>query len=474
MHASGTTCAMASSAPQSSASADPLMLGEYPKVTGAQLKELQKRFLALMDQDADDSTKFPGAQPVSFERKHLAPPTPAGGPPHASLLAAPYFAAEKTDGVRYMLLILGEKGTFAVDRNFEMRSMPRMRFPTRADPQAHLDSTLLDGELVEDALGARKRRRDEPAEPAGSTRLRYLVYDACRVAGRSVMGEPLRTRLLAARRDVLLPRFTLAAGGAGESGEAAAHDFDAEPFGLELKDFFAMPQLPHIFSHVAPASAGSKFLYAFNDPLRRLAHGNDGIIFTPARDPYRPYTCPALIKWKPANMNSIDFKLCRRWRTQSGKTGLVPRFMLLVAQQTMTIDYDWITFSEEEHERFASDRLADTRIVECVFDPSWPTERFYPGEKPEDDRTWDHPVKMVGGWRFERVREDKKLPNDISTVRSIEVSVRDGVSGAELLHGLRPFGLNMAAAVGSAFVPNAPQGQPQTQGQPQGQPAQPQ
>ena len=61
---------------------------------------------------------------------------------------APYFAAEKTDGVRYMLLILGETGTFTVDRNFDMRRLPKMRFPTRLDPKAALDNTLLDGELI--------------------------------------------------------------------------------------------------------------------------------------------------------------------------------------------------------------------------------------------------------------------------------------------------------------------------------------
>ena len=27
----------------------------------------------------------------------------------------------------------------------------------------------------------------------------------------------------------------------------------------------------------------------------------------------------------------------------------------------------------------------------------------------------------LGGWKYERVREDKKLPNDIKTVESIKV-----------------------------------------------------
>lgn len=66
---------------------------------------------------------------------------------------------------------------------------------------------------------------------------------------------------------------------------------------VERTGSFVRPQLPHIFSHVQTAPPGAGILYAFNDPLRKLSHGNDGIIFTPARDPYRPYTCPSLLKW---------------------------------------------------------------------------------------------------------------------------------------------------------------------------------
>ena len=110
---------------------DPLMLSALPKVSGGELKQLQKRCMQLMQQD-DEPTKFPGAQPVSFERRHLAPQEP-GGRHQPSLVADPYFAAEKTDGVRYMLLIMGERGAFMVDRNFEMKRLPpSMRFPSYA------------------------------------------------------------------------------------------------------------------------------------------------------------------------------------------------------------------------------------------------------------------------------------------------------------------------------------------------------
>ena len=446
-------------------SSDPLMLPNLEKVAGQELKNLQKRCMVLMQQD-DEPQKFPGAQPVSFERKHLMPASAPGGG-YVSLLSSPYFAAEKTDGVRYMLLILGSTGAFTVDRNFDMRRLPPMRFPSRADPNVPLDNTLLDGELIIErggtgqplsnlcsigagipgsagggtgggaAAGDASAAADVSdaaggaapsggAEPARVEQLRFLAYDACRVAGRAVCDEPLRLRLMAMRREVLTPRFQLSL------AEPAA--FANDIFTLEQKDMFVLPQLPHLFSKVSQAPPDSNILYAFEDPLRRLSHGNDGIIFTPAIDPYRPYTCPSLLKWKPANMNSVDFRLQTKWRREGDKPTAQPRFVLCVAKQTSIEAFCWITFDPPTFERFANDPKADTRIIECVYDPSWETLEYNPDDQIE--RTWDNPRHVMGGWRFERIREDKLLPNDFSTVRSIQSSVRDGVTAPELLASL--------------------------------------
>lgn len=437
---------------------DPLMLSALPKVSGGELKQLQKRCMQLMQQD-DEPTKFPGAQPVSFERRHLAPQEP-GGRHQPSLVADPYFAAEKTDGVRYMLLILGAKGSFTVDRNFEMRRLPPMRFPSRRDPAAPLDNTLLDGELIADRGGTgqlipdKKRKLEEDQEEdvipePNARRMRFLVYDACRVAGKACCDEPLRERLMAVRRDVLSPRYQLSGSAAGVGA------FEGETFTVELKDFFDLPALPHIFGHVqvAPPDSTDGMLYAFHDPLRKLSHGNDGIIFTPARDPYRPYTCPALLKWKPANMNSVDFKLQTKWRREEGVPRPTARFFLCCATQGIIEPFCWITFSEADYARFSSDPLSDSRIIECVFDPAWHTVEYNPNDNEE--QTWDHPRRTPGGWRYERIREDKLLPNDKNTVSSILSSVRDGVTATELLQRLRIQASNLGA-----FAPPPQQLQP--------------
>ena len=106
------------------------MLASLPKVTETELRGLQRECIRLMRLEDD---KFPGSQPVSFERRHLTPEDEEATRRGVSLLKQEFYAAEKTDGVRYMLLIMGERGAFMVDRNFEMKRLPpTMRFPGHA------------------------------------------------------------------------------------------------------------------------------------------------------------------------------------------------------------------------------------------------------------------------------------------------------------------------------------------------------
>ena len=71
---------------------------------------------------------------------------------------------------------------------------------------------------------------------------------------------------------------------------------------------FSMAQLPNIFAQVSAGGHGAKWLYAFNDPLRKLTHGNDGIIFTPVVDPYIPGArIPLLLRCMSRHAHSTEF-----------------------------------------------------------------------------------------------------------------------------------------------------------------------
>lgn len=43
--------------------------------------------------------------------------------------------------------------------------------------------------------------------------------------------------------------------------------------------------------------------------IPHLKHENDGLVFTPVQVPYKPGTCSKLLKWKPPELNTVDFKL---------------------------------------------------------------------------------------------------------------------------------------------------------------------
>jgi len=55
---------------------------------------------------------------------------------------------------------------------------------------------------------------------------------------------------------------------------------------------------------------------------KMLAHEPDGLIFQPSRTPYKCGRDDTVLKWKPASMNSVDFRL--KIMEESGR-GIVTR-----------------------------------------------------------------------------------------------------------------------------------------------------
>jgi hypothetical protein len=60
-----------------------------------------------------------------------------------------------------------------------------------------------------------------------------------------------------------------------------------------MKDMFEVADVEGIFQYVIP----------------KLQHENDGLIFTMNCCPYYPGTCQEILKWKPTELNTIDFEI---------------------------------------------------------------------------------------------------------------------------------------------------------------------
>ena len=187
----------------------------------------------------DDTTsnchRFPGPQPVSIERRHFP-----------LLTRQPYFVCEKTDGVRH-LLASTDSGIFLVNRAFEMTKVTGVRIPK---------DTLLDGELVKTRSG----------------KALFLVFDAMRIKGESLMVQPLNLRLEKARSVVK-----------GIIKTASA------PFEMRVKTMVPL---------------GSPI-----QDLNSFEYETDGLVFTPVEEPIRTGTHETLFKWKPHDRITVDFEL---------------------------------------------------------------------------------------------------------------------------------------------------------------------
>lgn len=360
---------------------------------------LKETVAQLLDRD---NLRFPGAQPVSFAREHLA-----------ELTRQEYFMCEKTDGVRVLLFLYFAANdatgdfdpvTFLIDRkNTYYQVHPPLRFPYYKfpnDADKFLFNTLLDGELVMD-------RYKDPRTGESRERLMFYAFDCLVIDGDKLTERTLDKRLGKMQGLIFQPYANWLQ---RHHGQPPAE----QPFIVKEKKMYPPYSLREMFDNILPS----------------LPHGNDGLVFTCKATPYRFGTDPNILKWKPPHENTIDFKL---------KLGPFPTMEPDPEDpdQEPIPDYDappsyidlHVQHSNNQYQPFAHlhftpadwetlkslhERL-DGRIIECYRDTAgrWCFKR-------DDDGT-------------PRWRDDKSAANHISTVQSVLESIEDPVTEGNLL-----------------------------------------
>ena len=155
-----------------------------------------------------------------------------------------------------------------------------------------------------------------------------------------------------------------------------------EPFSIRNKQFWEVKDAQKLLS---------------DDFTSKLAHEPDGLIFQPAKDPYHAGRDDSVLKWKPANMNSVDFKL--KIVKESG-LGLIPR----TVGQLFVGGLDR-PFSEMKVKGVLKE--LNNKIIECK---------------------WEN-----NAWVFMRERTDKSFPNGYNTAMGVVGSIKDPVTTEILL-----------------------------------------
>lgn len=134
--------------------------------------------------------------------------------------------------------------------------------------------------------------------------------------------------------------------------------------------------------------------------IPKLRHENDGLIFTPVADPYKAGTCERLLKWKPSELNTVDFKLVID-RTKPPES----QYGLYVASRNDHRFFDW-----HKPDPILDD--LDGLIIEC---------RYTKSDNGE------------ASWQYVRVRADKIMANNERVVDKIIASIKDNVTSKELI-----------------------------------------
>ena len=141
--------------------------------------------------------------------------------------------------------------------------------------------------------------------------------------------------------------------------------------------------------------------------IEKLRHGNDGLLFTAVHEPYKIGSCDTMLKWKPPELNTIDFRFRKQLANDTQKQDL---FDMILANtpspQHPGKEIKYAVFTPENEEFLKTE--PDGKIVECK---------------------WDKDAKQ---WRFLRYREDKDTPNHMHIIPSLWNSIENGVDQAQV------------------------------------------
>jgi mRNA guanylyltransferase len=345
------------------------------KASSGEASGLRSKILASLNADTAEGGKFIGSHPVTLTLGNIN-----------TLLNEDFMVCEKTDGVRVLLYGTEHRGkhrAYLYDRMGDFYEL-KVEIPTDKD-------VLLDGELF---------LEDERVNT-------YAIFDCLIYDGCAVTAKNFYKRLGCAQ---LFVKRMCRNGDRSFLCSKEADGWRDEESVKKAKHSEAAPDSGYIEVYVKEMFKSYGFVEIYRN-IPNLRHGNDGLIFTPTDKPY--YICrrAGILKWKPASLNTVDFKIVRH----RGMDGVYGLFCTGSRGREMVFDY-YITEDED----------VDGKIGEFLYD--------------RDGEYWDlgdFTLKR-GGWKLHKIRSDKDTPNNISVVCNILENLDEDLSIERLTSYYKP------------------------------------
>jgi len=235
---------------------------------------------------SDNRNMFPGAHPVSIERKHFE-----------QLRKEPYWVCAKSDGIRFLFICLTYETkpySFFLNRSNDIFLL------NCNNENGVYKSTILDGEMIYNWK---------------YSRFDYVTYDAVVVNGIHVADLHHSERLKHAY-------------------SAIQHITNAHNIFFDIKQFYPLKDIKHYYDNVIP----------------NLFHKTDGLIFTPEELPVTNGTHFKLFKWKECYDNTVDFSVHRNIKGNNPKYILKitkGKYLNSLFENTLHLDMDMETQVDE-------------------------------------------------------------------------------------------------------------------------------
>ncbi|KAF0718729.1 Aste57867_1514 [Aphanomyces stellatus] len=317
----------------------------------------------------DNPQKFPGTMPVGFTRSHIA-----------TVRDRDYFCSEKTDGVRYFLVVANTRIAL-VDRSNLPFAAPGLEALAWIFP----DGTVLDGEYVFHQKEGRYIFMAFDVVAVGP-----LHADAC-------VKKTFRERL-----EVLAHFFS-------EEGPylqgLRSHGFHtAAVLSVLKKRWTNVKEIRNLFRSIKSVmiTKSKERVRVYSDGKRE--HFTDGVVFCPGYAPYVSFSHTEYLKWKWSDLITIDFLAEMR-------EGGAVRYSCTGPGNKM-IELDNIVMVDpKDTSRIAAlvqRNPSGSAILEFAFNAD------------------------VGLWQFKLERPDKDTPNYIRTVLGSLINMAEAISEEEL------------------------------------------
>lgn len=426
----------------------------------------------LQNIEKSDKDAFIGANALSMINTTDTNVTDMLGLNYVVENANDYLVCAKSDGVRYLMFIGSNGKVYLNDRKnqfFEVKMYvpPFCRTEsTKMQGNAFIVNYIFDGELVLNIREAETLKK----KPDAKVKLQFLAFDCLKYNGEFMSLKKYDYRLTKVRdfvnsMNLYGPLFKSQAKAYYE--EESIKSFLAIEF--FLKDFFNCENIDFLLNGIVESHA--------------LPHENDGLIFTKNNYPYLPGRNRGILKWKPNELNTVDFFVCENPYYPS----LIPNlfqednffvFELYTVYGDYFFFFDFLfVFDQEQYLNLMSTfrevmgrKEFYGNIVECSYDHEQSTKEsreFYdivyqsdtdsierlinqsqlhqewlkktgrefkkdePCLSPEAPKDQVNKIYMTlearnkddgtirGGWKVLRLRDDKNYPNNFATAASM-------------------------------------------------------